>query len=77
MAGSYPTPQVIDIHAQLPDTRVEASISTTEYARSSNSIGIVFRRLDAMGAGEARCDTGFRTSNMSSGTTTKSDDRDS
>jgi hypothetical protein len=67
---------VFGIHAQLPDTRVEASISTTEYARNSKSIGIVFRKLDEIGVGDASRETGSPTSSMSNGTTSNRDDSD-
>jgi hypothetical protein len=67
---------VLGIHAQLPETRVEASINTTKYARNSNSIGPVFRRLDEIGAGEARRETGSPTSSINTGTTSSRDDSD-
>ena len=77
MVASHPKPQVFGIHAQLPDTRVEASTSTIEYTRNSSSIGIVFRKSDEIGAGDARRETGSPTSNINNGTTSNRDGSDS
>ena len=75
--ASYPKPQVFGIHAQPPETSVEASISPAEYARNSKNIGMVLRKLDEIGAGEARRETGSPTSSISNGTTSNRDESDS
>lgn len=73
---SHPTPHVCGIQVQLPETKVEASTSTAEYARNSNSIGIVLLKLDEIGAGDARRDTGSPTRSIKIGTTINREDKD-
>ena len=68
---------MLGIHAQPPETSVEASTSPAEYVRNSNNIGIVFRKLDEIGVGEARRETGFPTSSISNGTTSSREESDS
>jgi hypothetical protein len=48
-----------------------------KYAKNSKTIGIVFHKLDEIGAGDARRETGSPISSINNGITSNRDDSDS